>query len=159
VRYTSLGLLDAAQEVTADLKATRPGQPSVVLEQDRAEAGDTDVLITTFEYINRNPGLGTGIEVADGQVSVPGYESATEGVYVIHKPSSGYDLVIAADTSERAKAAVDRLTASGGLEQHAISDSTVVVRTDDAEVPDDDETASNGSGAGGETAGKLVEAA
>ncbi len=155
VRYTSLGLLDAAQEVTADLKASRPGQPRVVLEQDRAEAGETDVLITTFDYINRNPGLGTGIRVADGQVSVPGYESDTEGVYVIHKPSSGYDLVVAGDNPERTKDAVDRLTASGGLEEQAISDSTVVVRTDEAEVPDeDDETPATGTGTDGGSSGE-----
>lgn len=147
VRYTSLGLLDAAQEVTADLKASRPGQPRVVLEQDRVAADETDVLITTFDYLNRNPGLGTGIEVADGDVSVPGYESDTEGVYVIHKPTSGYDLVVAADTAERAEEAVDRVTASGGLEEHAISDSTVVVRTDDAEVPEGDDEAGSGDGA------------
>lgn len=139
IRYTSVGLLDAAQEVTADLKTTRPGQPAVTLDTDRANAGETDVLITTFDYLQRNPGLGTGIDVSDGEVSVPGYESSTTGVYMIHQPESGFDVVIVGDTKDRVKSAADTLTASGGIEDNLISDRTVVVRTDEAEPPEDEE--------------------
>lgn len=131
IRYTSASLLGPAQSVAEDVAPAR-GQPSLHLSES-VSAEDTDVLITTFDYLRENEVFGTGIDMRGERVSVPGFTADATGVVVVRAPEEGYDLVIAADTADRASRAASAL--STGIEGVAISDRTAVIRTSAAETP------------------------
>lgn len=127
VHFTRPALADAAQELAVDLRA-HGGAPTLALRRGPVSPNGTDVLVTTFDYLERHGGLETGIVMSDGHVSVRGYNSATDGIIVVRAPANGYDLVIAADTPSRAEQAV-RMIADGTLREHRLNPRTAVVRT------------------------------
>lgn len=131
VRYTGPGLIDAAQTLSADLRASGH-EPRVILTRRAVSPDETDVLVTTFDYLGRYGSLETGVRVSGGFVSVTGYNSATAGVAVVSAPAAGYDLVIAAETPALAELAVEML-AEGSLREHLLDQRTAVVRTDEAD--------------------------
>lgn len=127
VRFTRPALADAAQALAVDLRAAGEA-PTLRLRRDAVSPNRTDVLVTTFDYLERHGDLGTGIRASDGRVSVQGYESASQGIIVVRAPAEGYDLVIAADTPSRVEQAVE-LLADGELLEHRLNRRTAVVRT------------------------------
>lgn len=127
VRFTRPALADAAQALAVDLR--EEGQePTLTLRRGPVSPNRTDVLVTTFGYLERHGSLETGVTVENDLVRVRGYNSAPAGVIIVRAPASGYDLVIAADTPSRAERAVDML-ADGSLSDHLINRRTAVVRT------------------------------
>lgn len=126
IRYTDPDLLDAAQAIGGSLRAERSTNPSVFLESGSVTTRDAEVLVTTFNYLDAHPGIGTEIDVTRGTMSVTGYESDTENVAVIHY-TDDETVVVAADTPENAEAAADLLV-NRQLEPNAISDRTVIIR-------------------------------
>lgn len=130
IRYTRPALLDAAQTLASDLR-DESSEPTLQLQRRAVAPNRTDVLVTTFGYLERRGELQTGISVSNGQVQVRGYNSATRGIIVIRAPARNYDLVIAADTPRRAERAVE-LLADGDLREHLINRRTAVVRTPNA---------------------------
>jgi hypothetical protein len=130
IRYTSPALVDAAQKLAGDLRQ-ESSEPTLQLQRRAVSPNRTDILVTTFGYLERRGQLQTGISVSDGQVQVRGYNSATRGIIVIRAPARNYDLVIAADTQRRAERAVE-LLADGDLRDHLINRRTAVVRTSSA---------------------------
>ncbi|MDZ7701284.1 MAG: DUF4350 domain-containing protein [Halobacteriales archaeon] len=127
VRYTRPALADAAQELAVDLR-DEGHEPTLNLRRGPVSPNRTDVLITTYRYLERQGSLETGISVEDDFVNVPGYNSVPDGIIIVRAPASGYDLVIAADTPSRAERAVDMLV-DGSLGDHRINRRTAVVRT------------------------------
>ncbi|MDZ7701290.1 MAG: DUF4350 domain-containing protein [Halobacteriales archaeon] len=127
VRYTRPALADAAQELAVDLR-DEGHEPTLNLRRGTVSPNRTDVLITTYAYLEREGSLETGISVEDDFVNVPGYNSVPDGIIIVRAPASGYDLVIAADTPSRAERAVDMLV-DGSLGDHRINRRTAVVRT------------------------------
>ncbi|MDX1747074.1 MAG: hypothetical protein R3324_14145, partial [Halobacteriales archaeon] len=130
IRYTSPELLEAAQTLGADIDDARPGQVTITLANGGVNHDQTDVLVATFDDLERL-GIDTGIDVSFGVVSVPGYESSPSGVFIIHRPAGGIDLVVAADSPDRAADAVDVLTEPNRLAEKAISNTTAVGRSDE----------------------------
>lgn len=129
IRYTDADLLDAAQTVANDLR--RDGRETTLsLHRQSIPQDETDILITTYANLDEHQPSGLGITVKDGRVRVPGYESNTTGVIVIRKPPDGddVDLVIVADTPERASQAATMLV-TGQFREHIVSTNTVVIRT------------------------------
>lgn len=127
VRFTRPALADAAQALAVDLR-DEGHEPTLALRRGPVSPNGTDVLITTYGYLERHGAVETGITVKDDFVNVRGYNSAPDGVVIVRAPSNGYDLVIAADTPSRAERAVDML-ADGTLREHLINRRTAVVRT------------------------------
>lgn len=130
VHYTAPALLPAAQRLGTDLRA-RGQQPWIALGGRNVNPDQTDVLITTYDFLAQRGDLETGVTATDRRIRVAGYESNSTGIIVVHAPAEGYDLVVAADTPGRARQAVGLLV-NGELEQHVLNDRTAVVRTDDA---------------------------
>lgn len=127
ITYTSADLLDASQTIGGDLRADRPGGPSLELETGPLNTQGTDVLVTTFSYLDTHPGSGAGVEVSGGTVAVPGYESDEANVSIIHLAEDG-TVVVAADTTDGAENAA-RLLVNRQIEPNAISNRTVVIRS------------------------------
>lgn len=127
IHYTSADLLDAAKTVSDGLASERAGRPTVALATDGVSTDSTDVLITTFDWLRTNP-IRSGIGVRGRTVSVATYEADRTGVYVIHAPESGFDVIIAADTAGQAEQAAAAL-ATGTFESDAITNDTVVVNS------------------------------
>lgn len=133
IRYTEPDLLDAAQAIGGSLREARSTNPSVLLESDTVTTRDAEVLVTTFDYLDTHPGIGTEIDVSGDTMSVPGYESSPDNVAVIHY-TDDETVVVAADTPEHAEAAADLLV-NQQFEPNAISDRTVIIRFTPAETP------------------------
>ena len=131
IHYTGPALLPAAQAVAEDVR-TDGGRPTLALNR-RVGPDRTDVLVTTYGFLaNRGP-QGTGIRSATGsRVLVGRYESNATGVIVVRAPAEGYDLVIAADTPERARQAAGILGGDEGIGRYLVDDRTAIVRTTDA---------------------------
>lgn len=127
VHFTRPALADAAQELATDLRDGGE-EPTLALRRSPVSPNRTDVLVTTFDYLDRHGSLESGVTVDDGHVSVRGYNSAGDGIIVVRAPAEGYDLVIAADTPSRAERAVEML-ADGSLRDHLLNPRTAVVRT------------------------------
>ena len=127
IRFTRPALADAAQDLAVDLR-DEGQEPRLTLRRGPVSPNNTDVLVTTFAYLQREGSVGTGVTVNREVVSVRGYNSATAGIIVVRAPRSGYDLVIAADTPARARQAADML-ADGTLREHLLNRRTAVVRT------------------------------
>lgn len=136
VRYTNPELLGAAQTINANLGADR-GTPNVRLDRGTISPSDTDVLVTTFEDLATRGISGTGIIAGGGRVSVDGFEGDLDGVAIVHVPASGYDLIVAADSAERAEELADAV-AEEGLDQFVVTKRTAVIR--DREDTDVDTT-------------------
>lgn len=136
VRYTRPALVDAAQDLATDLRAAG-AEPTLRLRQKPVSPNDTDVLVTTFAYLEEHGQLGTGIRVTDGVVGVRGYSSPTQGIIVVRAPANGYDLVVVADTPARAERAVHLLT-EGTLRDHLLDPRTAVVRTGGVVAPEEE---------------------
>lgn len=149
IRYTSAGLLNAAQVIGRDVRETR-GSPTLTLSRGGFPADRTDVLVTTFDHLGENPNIRVGIRVTGDRVRVAGFESSYDSVYVIRDPEGPIDLVIAADTPSRARLAAQELVA-GTAGQDQVSASTIVERTssEPPEPPDtDDEPPDNSTSIG-----------
>lgn len=126
IHYTASELLDAAQTIGGSLRAERASNPSVTLDND-ATTRNADVLVTTFEHLGANPGIGTEIDVTGSSVSLPGYAGDTANLAVIHYTDDG-TVVVAGETPDDAEAAAS-LLANRGFEPNMISDRTVIIRT------------------------------
>lgn len=135
VHFTRPALLDAAQLLGTDLRE-QGEEPTIAIHRSSVSPSRTDVLVTTFDHLDRHGSLGTGISVSGGLVSVQGYNSATDGVIIVRAPAEGYDLVIAADTASLAERAVE-LLADGSLRDHLLDSRTAVVRTADEDSSGD----------------------
>ncbi len=127
VHYTGPGLLPAAQRVATDLRDAGV-QPSLALRRQAVSPDRTDVLVTTFGFLAQRDGLDTGIQATDRRVRVGTYGSEATGVIVVRAPDTGYDLVIAADTPERARQGAG-LLAGGSIGDHLVDERTAIVRT------------------------------
>lgn len=128
IRYTSADLLGAAQTLSGEFRGGGE-HPRLTLEAGRIDAAATEILVTTFDDLANRTTAGTGIDLTDEEVSVPGFSADREGVAVVRAPEAGqFDAVIAADTASNAEGAVDIL-ADGELDQYAVSNSTLVIRT------------------------------
>lgn len=129
VRYTSAGLIDAAQRISNDL-GQRGRQPTVQLRRQLPSPTEADVLITSTDFLedHGNDVPGTRIRARDGRIALPDYESNATGIAVIHAPANGFDLVIVVDGPLRANRAAAELV-DGQVDQYAISGRTAVIRT------------------------------
>lgn len=110
IQYTTATLLPAATTLAADLRTT--GATPTLTKNDAPPARqETDVLITTFDYLDRHPRVAAtiGIRLRNDTVRTAGIHATTPGLVVIRTPRDGYQLVIAADTPERAKQAIEVL--------------------------------------------------
>lgn len=127
IHYTGPALLPAAQAVAEDVR-TAGERPTLALNR-RVGPDRTDVLVTTYGFLAQRGALGTGIRSATGsRVLVGRYESNATGVIVVRAPAEGYDLVIAADTPERARQAAG-LLGDEGIGRYLVDDRTAIVRT------------------------------
>lgn len=127
IGYTGAPLIHAAQGLAVDLRQAGH-DPTITIRRGPASPDDTDILVTTFDYLQRHGQLGTGVRVTGDRVAVREYSSATQGIVVVRAPANGFDLVIVADTPTRASRAVDML-ADGSLREHLLTRRTAVVRT------------------------------
>ncbi len=127
IQYTEPGLLPVAQSVSRDSTVVFGGQPSVVLEESVSTPANIDVLITTFDYIETYPSMGSGLSVNGDRVSVEGYTGGVEDLVVVHSPSSGLELVIAANSSVEAEEMAEELS-RGDIDEFLVSDSTALYR-------------------------------
>jgi len=124
IRYSSAELLDATKDLAREVRAS--GRPASVAPTGRSVAPRrTDVLVTTFEDLERTNTPETGIEVTATTVSVPGYDGSRNGVAVVHRPEGPVDLVVAASSPERA-AAVIRALGDGSIREEVLSSRTAV---------------------------------
>ncbi|PSQ10133.1 hypothetical protein BRC93_10570 [Halobacteriales archaeon QS_5_70_15] len=124
IRYSSAGLLDATKDLAREVRAS--GRPGGVAPTGRSVAPRrTEVLVTTFEDLERTNAPETGIEVTATTVSVPGYDGSRNGVAVVHRPEGPVDLVVAASSPERA-AAVVRALGDGSIREETLSSRTAV---------------------------------
>lgn len=130
VHYTGPALLPAAQLVTNDLRSN-DRQPRLAQTRRGVSPDRTDVLVTTYDFLAERGELGTGIHATDRRVQVGSYESNATGIIVVRAPGEGYDLVIVADTPDRAEQAASMLLL-GNLRDDRIDERTAVVRTDAA---------------------------
>ena len=138
VRYTSGELLNATKAVTREVRAS--GRSVTASTSTRSLAPQrTDVLVTTFDDLERLNAPETGMEVTSFSVSVPGYDGPRDAVAVVHRPDGPIGLVIAADSPERAAAVVAALN-DGSIRDDVLSDRTAVV----AGPVEDDEGGSDG---------------
>ncbi len=127
IRYTKVRFFDAAQRVEDQLRGNGQDVTLSLRRGARAPNG-SDVLITTYDYLENND-IGTdSITVSDGRVAVTGYESSTTGVILFHAPPTGPDLVVVVDGPSRARRAAELLE-SGEFEDYLINDRTAVIRT------------------------------
>jgi len=139
ILFTDPALTDAAQLLSADIR-TRGDEPELRIRGDAVSPNGTDVLITTFGYLERHGPLETGISISGDRLQVAGYTSHSTGILVIRAPRNGFDLVIAADTPNRAQQAVEMLV-EDSIENHLMSPRTAIVRSTDT-VTDTEESAS-----------------
>jgi hypothetical protein len=138
VRYTSGELVNATKAVTREVRAS--GRSVTASTSTRSLAPQrTDVLVTTFDDLEGINTPETGIEVTSSSVSVPGYDGPRDAVAVVHRPEGPIDLVIVADSPERAAAVVAALN-DGSIRDDVLSDRTAVV----AGPVEDDEGGSDG---------------
>lgn len=126
IHYTGPALLPGAQEIARDRRAD--GQQPTMLLQRRPGPNRTDVLVTTFEFLGNRGPQGTGIRGGGGRVLVAGYESDARGIVVARAPTSGYDLIIAADTPERARQGA-AMVVQGSIDDYLVTERTAVFRT------------------------------
>ncbi len=127
VRYTKVSFYSPARRIANHLRDN--GQDaSLSLRRGAGAADGADVLITTYDYLEATPlGIRT-LTVANGRVSVRGYESAQTGVITLHAPRTGPALVVVVDGPSRARRAAALLT-SGDFDQYAVNDRSAVLRT------------------------------
>jgi hypothetical protein len=138
IGYTSGGLLNASKAVARDVHAA--GRSPTVSASTRSLAPRrTDVLVTTFDDLERSNAPETGIEVTTTSVTVPGYDGPRDGVAVVHRPEGPIDLVIAAASPERATAVV-RSMGDGSIRDDVLSNRTAVTV-----VPPEDEDEEDGT--------------
>ena len=135
IHYTGPPLLDAAQDLAVSLRASGR-DPTMALHRDAVSPDDTDILVTSFDYLDRHGQLGTGVRVSGDQVAVNGYNSEWTGVMIVRAPARGYELVVVTDSPIRAQRAVGRLI-DGTLRLHLLTDRTVVIRTGAATTPEE----------------------
>ena len=136
VRYTSGELLNATKTLTGEVR--RSGRSATVDTSVRSLAPRrTDVLVATFDDLDRSNVPETGIELTATTVSVPGYDGSRDGVAVVHRPEGPIGLVVAADSPERAAAVVAALN-DGSIRDELLTDRTAVVTgpIDDDDDPD-----------------------
>lgn len=127
VRYTKVHFFDPAQRIANDLRSEGM-KTTLSLRRGSQAANGSDVLLTTYDYLENND-IGTdSITASDGRVSVAGYESDSTGVIVFHAPPTGPDLVVVVDGPSRARRAAELLE-SGEFEDYLINDRTAVFRT------------------------------
>lgn len=128
IRYTSPLLLSTAQRLNNGLRE-QGLEATIELERRAALPWNTDVLVTSFSYLETHPRVAAhaGIRATDGEVSVPGYTGSSSAVVVVHIPESGYDLVVVSDTPERTADAIGDI-AEGEHRDAAVSDSTIVIK-------------------------------
>lgn len=125
VEYTSGELLNATKALVREVRGTGRSV-SVSASAGSVSTERTDVLVTTFEDLERSNAPGMGIEVTATSVSVPGYEGPRDRVTVVHRPEGEIDLVVAASSPEHATATVRALN-DGRLREDALSNRTIVV--------------------------------
>ncbi|MEF8789034.1 MAG: DUF4350 domain-containing protein [Haloarculaceae archaeon] len=134
ISYTSGELLNATKALAREVRAT--GRSPTVSATTRSLAPRrTDVLVTTFDDLERMDATATGLAVTSTTVSVPGYEGSRDGVAVVHRPAGPIDLVVAAASPERATAVVGTMN-GGEFHGEVLSDRTavtVVPETEEAE--------------------------
>lgn len=140
VRYTDADLLEASQTVGQDLRSSG-FETRLALDTGRARASETSVLVTTYDYLDTHGNVQAGVSVRGDTVSVPGYEASlgdenTTGPVIIHAPDSDIDVVIVADSPDRAQEAATELQ-DRNIEAIAISDTTAIIP---GETDSDDET-------------------
>lgn len=128
VRYTSSIFVSPAQRFKHTL-ARHGIIVDIELDTGTVLAADTEVLITSYRYLEDHPTVAdkAGMSVSDGEVSVPGYTGPSLAVVVIHTPDSGFDLVIVSDTPERTASAIGDI-AVGKHADATISNSTIIIR-------------------------------
>lgn len=139
IQYTTARLLPAATTLTADLRS-HGAHPTLKQPADSGPHRTTDVLITTFDYLDDHPRLAatTGIRLRNDTVRTAGIHAETPGLVVIRAPRQDYGLVIAADTPERATQAIEVLadpsTNQWAWDRAAINRRTLVFTGDPATV-------------------------
>jgi len=125
VRYTSGELVNATKTIAGDVRAT--GRSPTVSASTRSLAPRrTDVLVTTFDDLDRMNEDETGIELTATSVSVPGYEGSRDRVAIVHRPEGPIDLVVAAASPDRARATA-RALAGGRIREDVLSNRTAVI--------------------------------
>ncbi len=124
VSYTNTDLLDAAQMVKR-AGHTADSDPTVSF---RAAPDDTDVLLTTYDYL-----AASDLEVpvdADGNFTgVDGHVVPADGTAIAVADRGGYDLLIAAADEKAAVRAVEVLNTSS-MEDHLVASDVAILSGD-----------------------------
>lgn len=128
VRYTSPLFVSPAQRFKHTL-GTHGIPVTIELERRAVLPADTDVLITSYSYLDQHPRVAdsAGIDVSGDEVSVPGYSGSSLAVVIVHMPDSGFDLVIVSDTPERTASAIGDI-AVGKHPNSTVSNSTMIIQ-------------------------------
>lgn len=146
VRYTDARLLNASKSVASGLR-DEGHDPTVSIATAPAQSR-TDVLVTTFSSLRAGDMGWTNITVEESEVSVLGYRGPRRNTVIVHRPP-GTDTVVVAGASNTDVENVTTILTSDGLNDDAISDTTVVVRLPEAETGNSTGTGSGNRSSGG----------
>ncbi|MDY6765551.1 MAG: DUF4350 domain-containing protein, partial [Halobacteria archaeon] len=130
VAFTSPELLSSAQELGNGLQGEGIN-PTITLKKQGIRPTNTDILITTFDFMRKSNMSVSGVEVTTidntTRFSVSGvYEANATDVGVIRSFDNGFDLVIIVDSPSKASDIVDILN-DGEIDKYVIKRNIAVV--------------------------------